>query len=71
MHAIRSFTGKEATDKGAAFGFFYLLYAVTTAIGFTLIGFVWEMLGGQTAIWVSMLGVMVVATVHGFQQRFS
>ena len=71
LNAIRSFIGKEATDKGAAFGFFYFLYAVTAAIGFMLIGFVWEILGSQTAIGISIFGVMVVAAVHGFQRRSS
>ncbi|MEM7334951.1 MAG: hypothetical protein AAF490_22940, partial [Chloroflexota bacterium] len=69
LNAIRAFIGKNAIDKGAAFGTFYLLYAVGTAVGLFLIGLIWERWGVETAVIYASVGLAVVMLIQLFKAR--
>ncbi|MEM9305160.1 MAG: hypothetical protein AAGE01_23825, partial [Pseudomonadota bacterium] len=69
LTSIRSDISKRAADKGTAFGVFYLFYAISSALGALLIGFLWSAFGSATAVLASCAGLVIFATpqlVAGF-----
>ena len=69
MNAIRAFISKTAIDQGAAFGGFYLIYAVATALGTIIIGYLWEFQGVFAAASFSTVGIIVAGFLHVIPRR--
>ncbi|WP_343560057.1 MFS transporter [Kiloniella sp. b19] len=57
LNAIRAKISKDAREKGAAFGAFYLLHAICLAAGLALLGYVWEAYGIQAVLIFSISGM--------------
>ncbi|CCO48988.1 putative Permease of the major facilitator superfamily [Vibrio nigripulchritudo SOn1] len=64
VNAIRTHISKFASNKGAAFGMFYLLYAIFSAVGLALVGWLWESYGSQFAILACLIGSACVFIIH-------
>lgn len=56
---IRSYIGKFAADKGAAFGFLYFVIAIFSALSAYVTGAIWQYQSAQTAIMVNTIGVVL------------
>lgn len=68
LNSIRTFISKNAVDKGIAFGMFYLLLALSTALGSVLIGFTWQYYG---RIFATLLSAASVLSIAGIFWAFS
>ncbi|MEM9774757.1 MAG: hypothetical protein AAF902_09270, partial [Chloroflexota bacterium] len=64
LNAVRALIGKRAADKGAAYGFLYLIQAVSVAVGTLLIGYLWELQSSSLAIVVATVGIAVSIVLH-------
>ncbi|MEM6430187.1 MAG: MFS transporter [Deinococcota bacterium] len=60
LNGIRTLIGREAEDKGSSFGFFYLIYALSSALGAISIGVLWSRFGVSVALSFSATGASVV-----------
>ena len=63
LTSVRVIIGGRAKDKGANFGSFYLLYAVSAAIGLAVLGIVWENFGRESTVSLSLGGVTIVGLI--------
>ena len=64
INAIRVHISKNSSNKGQAFGMFYFLYAISSALGLLLIGWLWETVGSEYAVLFSFIGTVVVLVMH-------
>lgn len=60
LNANRAFIAANADNKGSVYGIFYAGVAVFGALGALLSGYVWEYLGKEQALLLSLYGTMAV-----------
>lgn len=56
LMAIRTYIGKNAADKGTAYGFLYFIIAIVSAISAYVIGLIWQTYGVNIAIKACCVG---------------
>ncbi|MEM8857212.1 MAG: MFS transporter [Chloroflexota bacterium] len=64
LNAVRTLIGNRAADKGSAFGFLYLIQAISVAFGTLFVGYLWELQSSTLAIAVGAVGIIISIALH-------
>lgn len=63
LMAIRTYIGKQASDKGTAYGFLYFAIAIFSALSAYVIGLIWQVYGVDMALKVSAIGMLLAGFI--------
>lgn len=63
LMAVRTYIGKNANDKGTAYGFLYFSIAIFSALSAYAIGLIWQNYGADIALKCSCIGMLLAGLV--------